>query len=141
MAVRARSVGRPSASAAAPSRKPARNARYQAIIGGTVKSAALKLRRVATLGAVSVQGNVVTLTGKIDRSKLKRGAKLKVAARGGRGLTACSGGGTKLKLAGKAKVSRSGKFTVKVAVSGTGRTAVRLVFGGAVKTATLYGLK
>ncbi|MDA0184143.1 hypothetical protein OJ997_27790 [Solirubrobacter phytolaccae] len=134
--------GRFAASIKRPKAKVLRSARYRAVVG-TTKSLALKATRVASVSKLSVSGTTATLTGTVDPRKLKAGKSLKVAARGGRGGTACAVlGGGKLTTVGKAKINKkTGKFTVKVKVPGTGRVAVRVAFSGGVRTATLYAVR
>ncbi|MDA0179473.1 Ig-like domain repeat protein [Solirubrobacter phytolaccae] len=132
-------TGRFTATATAPVKAERKTIRYTAVVGA-VKTKALKLVRATTLTTVSVSGNTATLTGKIVGAK----GSVKLAVRGGRGATACKGGGGKLKFVGKAKYSRkTGKFSVKVNLpKGTaGKTAVRVRVTGGINSASLYVIK
>jgi hypothetical protein len=133
------------ATAAAPAKAETKSIRYTAVINTKLASKALKLRRATTLNAVTVTGDVATLSGKIDLSSPKgKRAKLALGVRGGRGANACKAGGGKLKFAGKPKLNlKTGAYSVKVKLPAgtTGKVAVRVRVSGSLKSASLYTVR
>ncbi|WP_270024746.1 beta strand repeat-containing protein [Solirubrobacter phytolaccae] len=130
-------TGRFATTAALPAASARKSTRYTAVAGST-SSKAMKLSRATVIDAVSVTGTFAQLDGTL--TGVKKGKKVKVKVRGGRGAGACRGGGKALKLDGRLKLNkRTGAFTLAVKLpSGSAPIALRVVVSGGLKSASTF---